>query len=98
MTPEELGLERVRSDAEMGTLRVDSPEASAALMREVLDDRPGPPRDIALLNAAAAIHVSGAVASLGQGVEAARESVASGAARSALAALVEVSNALAEGS
>ena len=97
VTPEELGFERLRSSAEMDALRVDGPEASAALMREVLDDRPGPPRDVALLNAAAAIHVSGASASLAEGVEAARGSVASGAARSALAALVEVSNALADG-
>ena len=96
VTPEEFGLERIRSDAEMDTLRVDGPEASSALMREVLDDRPGPPRDIAVLNAGAAIHVSGSVASLADGVEAARESVGSGAARSTLAALVEVSNALAD--
>ena len=96
VTPEEFGLARLRSAAEMDTLRVDGPEASAALMREVLDDRPGPPRDIALLNAGAAIHVSGATADLAGGVEAARESVASGAARLTLAALVETSNTLAE--
>ena len=95
MTPEEFGLERLRTEADLDALRVDGPEASAALMREVLDDRPGPPRDIALLNAGAAIHVAGAAASLAEGVEAARESVASGAARATLAALVEMSNTLA---
>ena len=95
VTPEEFGLERLRSDEAMDTLRVDSPEASAALMREVLDDRPGPARDIALLNAGAAIHVSGSVESLAAGVEAARGAVASGGGRSALAGLVEVSNELA---
>ena len=96
VTPEEFGLGRLASDTEMDSLRVDGPEASAALMRGVLDDRPGPPRDIAILNAGAAIHVSGATASLAAGVEAARGSIASGAARAALTALVEVSNALAD--
>ena len=95
VTPEEFGLERLRSDEAMDSLRVDSPEASAALMREVLDDRPGPARDIALLNAGAAIHVSGSVESLAAGVEAARGAVASGGGRTALAGLVEVSNELA---
>ena len=98
VTPEEFGLVRLSSDSAMEAIRVNGPAASASLMREVLDDRPGPARDIAVLNAGAAVHVSGAVASLAAGVEAARESVASGAARSVLAALVEVSNALAAGS
>ena len=98
VAPEEFGLPRADSEAQMDSLRVDGPEASAALMREVLDDRPGPPRDIALLNAGAAIHVSGTSASLADGVEAARAALANGRARSALAALVEVSNALAESS
>ena len=97
LTPEEVGLERLRSSAALDALRVDGPEASAALLREVLDDRPGPPRDVALLNAGAAIHVSGATATLAEGVETARRSVASGAAKATLAALVEVSNALGEG-
>ena len=91
VTPEELGVARTEADA----LRVESPEASVAMMRGVLDDRPGPARDIALLNAGAAVYVSGAVASLAAGVECARESLADGAGRDALAALVEVSNALA---
>ena len=96
IAPEAFGIPRAGTPAQMDSLRVDGPQASAALMREVLDDRPGPPRDIALLNAGAAIHVSGAAASLGDGVEAAREAVKSGAARAALAALVEVSNTLAD--
>ena len=98
VAPEDFGVARASSKAQMDSLRVDGPEASAALMREVLDDRPGPPRDIALLNAGAAIHVSGGSASLADGVEAARAALASGAARAALASLVEVSNALADAS
>ena len=91
VTPEELGAVRTNADA----LRVDSPEASVEMMRGVLDDRPGPARDVALLNAGAAIYVSGAVTTLAAGVERARESLASGAGRGALAALVEASNAVA---
>ena len=96
LTPEDVGLERIESEAQMDALRVDGPEASAAMMSAVLDDRPGPPRDIALFNAAAAIRVSGAVPSLAAGVDAARASIASGAARSTLDALVEVSDTLAD--
>lgn len=94
VAPEELGVER--SAAALDALRVDSPEASVAMMRGVLDGRPGPAHDIALLNAGAAIYVSGRAASLADGVEAARESVASGAGRDALARLVAVSNELAD--
>ena len=90
VTPEAFGVARTNADV----LRVDSPEASVEVMRGVLDDRPGPARDVALLNAGAAIYVSGTVPTLAAGVERARESLAAGAGRDALAALVEVSNAL----
>lgn len=92
VTPEAFGVTPSPTDA----LRVESPEESVAAMREVLDDRPGPARDIAVLNAGAAIYVSGKVASLEDGVELARVTLADGAGRAALAALVEVSNELAE--
>ena len=90
VTPEAFGVARTNADV----LRVDSPEASVEVMRGVLDDRSGPARDVALLNAGAAIYVSGTVPTLAAGVESARESLAAGAGRDALAALVEVSNAL----
>ena len=90
VTPEAFGVARTNADV----LRVDSPEASVEVMRGVLDDRPGPAHDVALLNAGAAIYVSGTVPTLAAGVERARESLAAGAGRDALAALVEVSNAL----
>ena len=91
VTPEEFGVARANAEA----LRVDSPEASVEMIRGVLDDRAGPARDVALLNAGAAIYVSGAVTSLAAGVERARASLASGAGRGALAALVEISNTVA---
>mgnify|MGYP001568361964 FL=1 len=41
------------------SLLVDGPEASAAIIREVLSGKQGPPRDIVLINAAAAMWVAG---------------------------------------
>lgn len=41
------------------SLVVDGPEASAAIIREVLSGKQGPPRDIVLINAAAAMWVAG---------------------------------------
>jgi anthranilate phosphoribosyltransferase len=40
------------------SLVVDGPQASAAIIREVLSGKPGPPRDIVLINAAAALWVA----------------------------------------
>ena len=34
---------------------VTGPEQSAAMIREILDNRPGPPRNIVIANAAAAL-------------------------------------------
>jgi len=45
------------------SLIVDGPEASAAIIRDVLAGKPGPPRDIVLINAAAALWVAGSDAS-----------------------------------
>ena len=53
-------------------------------------------RDIAVLNAAAALVVAEQVATLREGVERARQAVDSGAARGVLERLIAVSNAGAE--
>jgi len=60
------------------------PEDNAAIARSVLLGDPGPARDIALLNAGAAIYVGGGAPDLGSGVEAARRAVDSGAAQAVL--------------
>ncbi|MBC7855939.1 MAG: anthranilate phosphoribosyltransferase [Pirellulaceae bacterium] len=41
------------------SLVVDGPQASAAIIRDVLSGKQGPPRDIVIINAAAALWVSG---------------------------------------
>ena len=66
---------------------------NAGVLRGVLAGDPGPCRDIAVLNAAAALMVAGKASDLEAGVEMAIESVDSGAANRALDALVRVSQA-----
>lgn len=62
--------------------------ANAAIVERVLNGEAGPPRDLIVLNAGAAIHVGGRADDLGEGVEAAQRSIDSGAARAALDNLV----------
>ncbi|MDT8386147.1 MAG: anthranilate phosphoribosyltransferase [Thiogranum sp.] len=80
----------------LADLAVRNASESLALVREVLDDRPGPARDIVVLNAGAAIYASGIEPSLGAGVEAARQALASGAARRKLQELVELTHSFAD--
>lgn len=72
-------------------LRVDSPEASAAVIRRVLDGEDGPCRDIVILNAAAALQVGGRARTLEEGLRAAAHALDSGEARQTLADLVRLS-------
>lgn len=74
-------------------LKGGNAEQNAQIVREVLKGKKGPARDITLLNAGAAIMVSGKVSSLKEGIETAMESIESGGAEKALQALVEISNA-----
>ena len=78
--------------APVESITVDSPAASLAVIRSVLDGEAGPAADITTLNAAAAIHVSGIAPSLEDGVARARESIGSGRAAQVLERLVAISN------
>jgi len=73
-------------------LRVGSVEDAAAAVRDVLGGEAGAKRDITLLNAAAALLVADAAASLGEGLSLAAEAVDSGRARETLETLVRVSD------
>ena len=90
ITPEQFGIQR----AGLESLIVDRPGRSLDMMRQVLDDKAGPARDIVLLNAGAAIYVAGITNSLQQGVDKAREVLARGTARKRLELLVQFSNGL----
>ena len=85
--PEEFGLQR----SPISAISVDGPQHSLEMLRSVLEDHPGPARDIVLLNAGAAIYTAGLAPDLKQGVEQARQALASGEARNRLDRLVVVS-------
>lgn len=89
VTPEEAGLER----AEPAALKGGDPAYNAEAMRKALGGAPGAYRDIALINAAAALVVAGKAASLRDGVGQGAAAIDSGAARRALDRLIAVSNA-----
>lgn len=84
LTPEELGLEQAPIDAVGG----GTPEENAADLRGIVSgDVTGPKRDIILANAGAAVYISGAVDSIEEGIEQARDAIDSGAASRKLADL-----------
>jgi anthranilate phosphoribosyltransferase len=63
---------------------------SLAMIRAVLEDHPGPARDIVTLNTGAAIYTAGLAEDLKTGIDMAREAIASGEARNRLDRLVIV--------
>jgi anthranilate phosphoribosyltransferase len=89
VTPADAGL----APAKLSDLKGGDAATNAAAIRDVLAGKPGPFRDIVLLNAAAALVVGGKAADLAEGVAMAARSIDSGAARRALERLVELSNA-----
>jgi len=82
--PEDFGMAMASSRA----LRVETPEESVAMLRAVLDNQPGAAKDIVLLNAGAALYAANVVNSIGDGIERAREALASGAAKAKLAQFI----------
>lgn len=76
VTPEDLGLARHPLEA----LKGGDATMNAAIIRGVLEGRPGAPRDAVLANAAAALYVGGEVSTLREGVARAAQVLDSGAA------------------
>ncbi|MDR2852275.1 MAG: anthranilate phosphoribosyltransferase [Burkholderiaceae bacterium] len=70
------------------TLRVETPEASKAMLLGVLEGQSGPAREIVLLNAGAALYAAGLTASIAEGLARARAALDSGAARRKLDELI----------
>jgi anthranilate phosphoribosyltransferase len=93
LTADEVGL----AEAPLERIAGQGPAENAAVTRSVLAGESGPHRDVALLNAGAAIYVAGEAADLAAGVQRAAEAVDSGAAADTLARLIELSGRLAEG-
>jgi anthranilate phosphoribosyltransferase len=87
--PEDVGIEPVKREALLG----GDAATNAAALKGVLQGKQGPFRDVATLNAAAALVVAGKAKDLKQGVALARKSIDSGEAEGALERLIAVSNA-----
>ena len=65
---------------------------NAGIIRDVIDGRPGPARDIVLYNAGASLLVAGRADTIAEGVAAAGAAIDSGRARGVLDRLIAVSN------
>ncbi|WNV09709.1 anthranilate phosphoribosyltransferase [Tardiphaga sp. 709] len=89
ISPEDAGLPRTGPDS----LKGGDAQENAASLQSVLDGKPSAFRDVALLNAAAALIVAGKVKDLKEGVALGQKSLDSGAALEKLKRLVTVSNA-----
>jgi anthranilate phosphoribosyltransferase len=91
LAPEDVGLRRGRYEDVAG----GPPGDNAAVTRRIFAGETGPARDLAALNAGAAIYVAGRADTLESGVRAAEEALDSGAAAEALDRLVALSQELA---
>jgi anthranilate phosphoribosyltransferase len=89
ITPEDAGLPRAKPE----TLRGGDAEHNAKALLDVLKGKPGPFRDVAILNAAAALVVAGKAKDLKEGAALAAKSIDSGEAEGKLDRLIVASNA-----
>jgi anthranilate phosphoribosyltransferase len=89
--PEDFGLPMASNRA----FKVETPQQSLALMRQVLDNEKGAARDIVLLNAGAALYAANVASDIKDGIARARQVLESGAAKAKLEQLVAVSKRLA---
>ena len=88
VTPEDAGLKRVKPDA----LRGGDAGQNAKALLDVLKGAPGAFRDVAILNAAAALIVAGSAKDLKEGAALAAKSIDRGEAGARLDRLIKVSN------
>ena len=88
ISPGDFGLGEARADA----LKGGDADTNAAITLSVLKGAEGPARDIALLNAAAAIVAGDKASDLREGIQVAAEAIDSGRAMAKLEALIVASN------
>ncbi|MDA0163540.1 anthranilate phosphoribosyltransferase [Solirubrobacter ginsenosidimutans] len=91
VAPEDVGISR----ADPGALTGGTPDVNAQTTRNIFAGEHGPARDVAVLNAGAAIYVSGTVSSLEEGVRAAEAAIDDGRAAAALESLASLTKELA---
>jgi len=83
--PKELGLSLHAPES----LRGGDAQDNAAILRRVFDGEGGAPRDVVILNAAAALYAAGKARGLTDGLQAAARAIDSGKAREVLESYVE---------
>ena len=88
ITPEQFGVERT----DIRELVVNSAAESLAIIKGVLENQPGPARDIVMLNAGAAIYAAGLADTLDAGIRKADMEITTGKAKEKLDALVMLSS------
>ncbi|MGZ4277487.1 MAG: anthranilate phosphoribosyltransferase [Solirubrobacteraceae bacterium] len=91
VTAADVGLD----EADPRTVAGGTPAQNAAIAEAVLTGEAGPRADLVLINAGAAIYAGGRARTLAEGVDAAREAIASGAAQRTTEAFIELSRELA---
>lgn len=93
LTPTEVGVETFDTARSAGeqVLAGGSPADNARVTEAIFAGEPGPCTELATINAGAAIYAAGAADSIAAGVTAAREALASGAARETLRRFVAAS-------
>jgi anthranilate phosphoribosyltransferase len=89
--PEDFGLPM----ASNRSLKVETPAQSKAMLLGVLENQPGPSRDIVVFNSGVALYAANVVDSIPAGIAKARAALESGAAKAKLDQLIEVSKKLA---
>jgi len=85
--PEQFGLQR----NSLQSLAVNNALSSLEIIKGVLDNQPGPARDIVVLNAGAAIYAADLCETMLEGVNKAAELIANGAAKQKFQALIDYS-------
>ena len=89
--PEDFGLSMVSNRG----LKVGNAAESRAMVLEALENTPGTPREIVVLNAGVALYAADVAGSIDDGIRMAREAIASGAAKARLDAFVAATRRLA---
>jgi anthranilate phosphoribosyltransferase len=87
LDPKDLGIPYAR----LSDLQVSGVDDAALAVTQVVAGEIGPRRDIAILNAAAALVIAGKAESIGQGVDLAARAIDSGKAKSVLSKIVSIS-------
>jgi len=89
--PEDFGMVMASNRA----LKVETPDQSRAMLLGVLDNQPGAPKDIVVLNAGVALYAANVASSMLDGIQLARAAIESGAAKAKLQALIKLSGEIA---